>query len=107
MSNKLLAGNTSSVNVIQFTFDAASVAANTTAEQDVTVLGLLPNDYVAVNKPSLNAGLGIANARVKSANLLSITYVNSTGSGINPASETYTLLVIRPEGSRVQSYLEV
>jgi hypothetical protein len=94
----IIAGNTSVLNVITFTFDAASVTANTTVEQDITIQGLKTTDFVAVNKPSLSAGVGIVNARVKAANTLSVQYVNATGVAVNPASETYTLLVVRPEG---------
>lgn len=83
--------------VISQSLDVASVAANTTAEQDFTVTGLKTGDFVQVNKPSLSAGLGVVNARVKAANTLSITFVNATGSPINPAAETYLIHVFRPE----------
>lgn len=83
--------------VISQSLDVASVAANTTAEQDFTVPGLKTGDFVQVNKPSLSAGLGVVNARVKAANTLSITFVNATGSPINPSAETYLIHVFRPE----------
>jgi hypothetical protein len=73
----------------------ASVAANTTAEQTFTVNGLSTNDVVIVNKPSLNAGIGIAGARVSAANTLAITYVNSSGGAVVPTTETYTIISIR------------
>lgn len=83
--------------VITQSLDVAEVAANTTAEQDFTVTGLKTTDFVAVNKPSLSAGLGIVNARVKATDTLSITFVNATGTPIDPAAETYKILVFRPE----------
>jgi len=73
----------------------ASVAANTTAEQTFTVTGLNTSDLVFVNKPSLNAGLGIVNTRVSAANTLAITYINATGSPIVPTAETYKIISIR------------
>lgn len=75
--------------------DVASVAQNTTAEQTFTVTGLTTADKVFVNKPSASAGLGIVNARVSATDTLAITFVNATGSGIDPSSETYTIVAIR------------
>jgi hypothetical protein len=73
----------------------ASVAANTTAEQTFTVEGLVINDILTVNKPSLDAGLGIVNVRVSAADTLAITYINATGSPIVPTSETYKIVSTR------------
>lgn len=72
------------------TLSPASVAANTTAEQTFTVTGLAVNDVVFVNKPTTQAGLGIAGCRVSAANTLAITFINATASPIVPtASEKY------------------
>ena len=83
--------------VTSLTIDVASVAANTTAEQTFTVPGLATNMYVAVSKPSLNAGLGVCNARVSAANTLALTFNNNTAGAIDPAPETYLLFWFRPE----------
>ena len=83
--------NGNSYGVTTFTLDVGSVAANTSEEDTVTVNGLETGMYVAVNKPSLEAGLAVGNARVSAADTLAITFINSTGSAIDPASETYTL----------------
>lgn len=83
--------------IFTFTLDANVTATNTTQETDVTIPGLMVGDFVALNKPSHSTGVGIVNARVKAADTLSIQYMNATGSGVNPASEVYTLLVVRPE----------
>lgn len=72
-----------------------SVAANTTAEQTFTVAGLSTNDLVFVNKPSLNAGLGIVGTRVTATDTLGITYINATGGGLTPTAETYKIISIR------------
>jgi hypothetical protein len=76
----------------------SQVAANTSAEQTVTVAGLLANDIiVGVSKPTAQAGLGIVGARVSAANTLALTFVNATGSPITPtASEVYNVCVLRP-----------
>lgn len=81
-------------------FDPAAVATITTAEQDVTVKGVKVGDIVlAVNKPSLTAGVGICNARVKAADTVSIQFVNPTAGSVDPASETYTFVIARPEST--------
>lgn len=88
----------SSVKILDFdvTLNPASVAANTTAEQDFTVSGLGINDIpLSLIKPTLTAGIGIGNIRVKAANTLSVTFINATAGAIDPASETYKLVVIR------------
>lgn len=83
-------------------FDPASVATITTAEQDVTVKGVKVGDIVlAVNKPSLTAGVGIVNARVKAADTVSLQFVNPTAGSVDPASETYTFVIGRPESTGV------
>lgn len=87
--------------VVSLTIDVANVLTITTAEQDFTVTGLKVGDFVAVSKPSLSAGLGICNARVKAADTLSIQFVNPTAAGVNPASETYLVFWFRPEKTPV------
>lgn len=66
-----------------------SVAANTTAEQTFTVVGLIANTPVWVNKPSAQSGLGVVGVRISATNTLAINYGNSTGAAITPAAETY------------------
>lgn len=83
--------------VVLSSLEVTSVAANTTAERDFTITGLKVGDFVAVNKPSLSAGLGVSNARVKAADTLSLTFNNNTGIAIEPAAEIYTIFWFRPE----------
>lgn len=98
----IIKGNTENVSVVQVTINPASVAANTTAEQTFTIDGLAVGDVVFVNKPSLSAGLGIAGARVSSANTLAITFINTAGSPIDAGSETYLVGVISPGVARTR-----
>ena len=83
------------VQTTEVTIDVASVAANTTAEQTFTVVGLTTNDIVRVVKPSHNTGLGIVNVRCSAADTLAITFMNVTGSPIDPGSETYLVEATR------------
>lgn len=78
------------------TLDVASVASATTAEQTFTVTGLQAGSAVFVNKPDLDAGLGIANARVSAADTIAITFVNATAGAIDPAAgEVYLIMEVR------------
>jgi len=73
----------------------SSVGSNTTSEQTKTVTGLDVNDWVHVNKPTHQTGLGIVGARVSAANTIAITFQNTTGSGITPDDETYKIYAVR------------
>lgn len=77
--------------------DPASVAANTSAEQDLTVAGLQAGDLVVNFYPTaaLTAGLVISHARVKSANTLAVTFGNHTASPINQTALTFELVTWR------------
>lgn len=85
-------GNVAKMVIASIVLSPASVAANTTAEQTfaVTGMGLLAGDYVAVNKPTAQAGLGIVGARAAGTDSLAVTFSNNTAGAIVPtASETY------------------
>jgi hypothetical protein len=81
---KRLADAFPKVETYSETLTPVSVAANTTAEQTFTVNGLQTSDILTVNKPSLDAGIGIVNVRVTSINTMAITYSNNTGGAIVP-----------------------
>lgn len=78
------------------TLSPASVANATSAEQTFTVTGLVTTDFVYINKPTAQAGLGIVGSRVSAAGVLAITFGNFTAATITPtASESYTVFVAR------------
>lgn len=83
--------------VCAIALDVASVGVNTSVEQTFTVKGLKPGDFVAISKPSLNAGLVVSTARVSAPDTLAITFGNNTAGAIDPAAETYLLFYFRPE----------
>lgn len=98
MATTIPRGNLLKVFCVTVSIDVTSKSANTTGEQDITVNGVQANDIVlAVNKPSHSAGLGIVNARVKSANTISVTFGNFMGVAIDPSAESYTFVLGRPE----------
>jgi len=75
--------------------DVASIPANTTAEQTFTVDGVKTTDTIIASKPSHTTGLSITGARASDANEIAITFMNATGTVIDPPSETYKIIVIR------------
>lgn len=99
MAEGVLGGNVRFIGIAQVTFDPASVATATTAEQSMTVPGVRLGDFVFCSKPTATAGFGVVNARVSAADTVSITAVNPTAGAVNPGSETWTVLVVRPSGS--------
>jgi len=88
--------NGNNYGVASITLDVGSVAANTSEEETFTVVGLETGMFVAVNKPSLDAGLAVGNARVSAADTLALTFINSTAGAIDPSSESYTLFWWKP-----------
>lgn len=89
-------GNCVKEAVVTTTLSPAAVSPNTSAEQTFTVKGLLVGDWVAVNKPTAQAGLSIVGTRVSAADTLAITFGNLTASSITPtASQEYLVNVLR------------
>jgi len=76
-------------------FAAAQVTAATAAWQDVTVPGAKTTDAVIVNPPAFANAVGVAGARVKSANTVSVNFVNPTAGNLTPTSGTYVFTLIR------------
>ena len=90
-----IASSVFEVQKYDVTFNPSSVSANTTSEQNVTVSGVASNDLVFTIKPTHTTGLGIVNTRVSAQDTVSITFMNATGSPIDPPSESYTFLVLK------------
>lgn len=99
MSSGIIAGNAFSIHVVTATVDIGSVAANTSEAETATVTGVKVGDFVAVSKPSVEAGLMFGTCRVTAADTVEITVMNTTAGAIDEASETLTFLVVRPERS--------
>ena len=97
-------GNLISLGVFSLALAPAAVGANTTAEQLFanTGIGLRVGDFVSVNKPSAQAGLGIVGVRVAAADEIGITYCNDTAASITPSAETYLVKVDRVQPNWVK-----
>lgn len=98
MTTQIPRGNILKMFAVAITYDPAAVATITTAEHDITVPGVQVGDIViAVNKPTHNTGVTLGNARVKAADTVSVQWVNPTAGSVNPGSESYTIVIARPE----------
>jgi hypothetical protein len=67
MSVGIIGGNTYSIHVVTATVDIGSVAANTSEAETATVAGVKVGDFVAVSKPSVEAGIMFGSCRVTAA----------------------------------------
>ena len=87
--------------IAEATFDPASVAANTSADNATTinVPGANVGDLVIAFKPTTDAGLAVVDARVSAADTIQVTFMNSTASPVDASSESWKFLVIKPDGS--------
>ena len=99
MSAGIDAGNVFSTTVIKQSITAASVGANTTAEQTFTVPGLKLLDHVSVCPPGITTGVALVAARVSAANTLALQYMNTTAGGVVPLTGDHLILVTRFDGT--------
>jgi hypothetical protein len=84
------------IREISFTWNPASLAANTHVEETVTVNGLKVGDIpLTIIKPTFTQGFQIGQGRVSAADTLSVQIVNGTGVASDPASESYTMIYIK------------
>ena len=85
--------------VIGPTLTPASVAVSTSAEQSFTVQGLQPGDQISEISFSSTqtAGIIISQARVPSANTLTIQFANCGSAAAVPQSGIYSININRPE----------
>ena len=84
---------------IPITISPAQVGAATTSEQAFTCAGLRANDVVQAVKPTLQAGLAVASARVTTVNQVLIMFVNASAAPITPTgAEVYKIVCVGTSG---------
>ncbi len=81
----------------------AALAAATTEERTYTVPGLVVGDVITVNKPQLNAGLAVTNARVSAADTLALQFGNFTAGPLSITASDYIIQVDRSSYPTVAS----
>ena len=83
------------VRTYSVSLNLANVAANTVADQTLTVTGLTTNSIIFVNPPALTTGLILAHYRVSAADTLQLRMNNTTGGAINESAATWLIAEIR------------
>ena len=77
-----------------------AAVATAQATQTFSIPGLAVNDSVSISLlGAQTTGIGIANAWVSAAGVLSVQFTNSTGSSATPAAGTYVVACDRLEGT--------
>ncbi len=86
-------GFSSSPQLVTFvTTNLTSAAANAVTEYTLTVPGAVPGMHFIVTAPALEANLGIVGAYSDTVGEINLRITNPTGSGIDPASQTFYIL---------------
>ena len=97
-STTLARGNVLLNLLLGVTLTPTALTASTTTSQTFTIPGLQLLDIVSVNfSGAQTAGVGIANAYVSAANVLTIVFSNSTAGTPTPAAGTYLITLDRAE----------
>lgn len=98
-SSTILRGNVKDYFVCNPSLTPTAVTG-TSSSQTFTVAGLLTTDIVNVsyNGGAQTAGISIANDYVSAANMLTIQFINSSGSSATPAAGNYLVEVLRTDG---------
>jgi len=100
----LLTSNITKMGVAVVTVDLGSVATITTEEETFTCAGVLPGDFIAVSKPSLEAGIMLGSARVTAADTIAVQVVNPTVGAVDAASEAgFLVFWARPDRTAVNA----
>jgi hypothetical protein len=101
MAYTTIQGNLANCSIVAVTFDVASVAANTSAQQNVTVPGVKIGDLAVVINATHSAGLQYSTNPATAADTIPLTVQNSTASPVDPASQTLYFIVFRRDGASV------
>ena len=97
MSTTIPRGNIFRVFALSGSLNPGSVAAGTSAEQNVPVVGVRVGDFVIAEKPSLDAGLVVGSCRVNQDGNIKVNLMNATANPTNAGDEVWRFLVFRPE----------
>jgi len=102
MSSGIITGNIKAMGIATITVDLGSVATITTEEETFTCPGVELGDFVAVSKPSLEAGIALCDARVSAKDTIAVKVVNPTAGAVNAASEAgFLVFWARPDSTVV------
>lgn len=107
MSTTIPRGAIAQMFTVSGSLNPGSVAAGTSAEQNVPVTGVKVGDFVIAEKPSLDAGLVVGSCRVSADGNIKVNLANCTGvtggSAINAGDEVWRFLIFRPTKTTLNS----
>lgn len=101
MAYTTLPGNLANCSIVSVTVDLASVAANTSAQQNVTVPGVKIGDLSVIINSTHSAGLQYSTNPATAADTIPVTAQNSTAGAVDPSSQTLHFIVFRRDGHAV------
>ena len=97
-STTLARGNILEEKLFSISITPVAVAANTTAEQSFTVIGISVGDYINIaSSAAQTAGIIIGNCRVSATNTLTVQFGNFTAQSATPVAGTYGVIWGAPE----------
>lgn len=82
--------------MVTVTVDPANVATQVTGTDTVTVTGVALGDFVLCFEDTTSQGNMTITAYISAANTVTILYSNNTAGGIDLATGTVKMLVLRP-----------
>ena len=82
------------IQTFSVSFDPASVPANSESVQTIAIAGVGYTDIIIINKPTNTAGLDLVHSWASAANQVSVKFRNTTGSPIDPGTETYRVMAV-------------
>lgn len=77
------------------TLNFGSIATTASADLTITVAGAAVNNTVVLGLPASPAAGIVFNAFVSAANTVTVRATNVTGSSVDPASATYSVVVLQ------------
>lgn len=81
-------------SLVSVSLTPASVAAATSAYQNLTLPGVMTGDQVIPVTDPITNSVALTAARVASANTVSLQFTNPTAGALSPTAGTYVFLVI-------------
>jgi len=97
VENRKLSGQFTGGPALSATVNPASVAANVAVVEAFVVTGVRVGDVVMAFTLPLDVAVAATHAEVTDNDEVSVTFVNPTAGALNPAADTLTVYILRPD----------
>jgi len=88
--------------ITQVTADIASIAAATVAQTNLTVPGVAAGDFVAASPATaLSVAVMVGACVATAANTVAMSVCNPTAGALDPASQDFEVLCLKPGNCRI------